>query len=58
MQGWRNTMEDSHIAKIMEETPGNFHAFFYYFNKFALRYFPAHFRDGCTKEENYISTMV
>lgn len=23
MQGWRNTMEDSHIAKILDETPGN-----------------------------------
>jgi hypothetical protein len=22
MQGWRNTMEDSHIAKVLDETPG------------------------------------
>jgi len=22
MQGWRNTMEDSHITKILDETPG------------------------------------
>lgn len=23
MQGWRNTMEDAHIAKVLDETPGN-----------------------------------
>ena len=22
MQGWRNTMEDSHITQVLDETPG------------------------------------
>ena len=22
MQGWRNTMEDSHVAKMLDDTPG------------------------------------
>jgi hypothetical protein len=22
MQGWRNTMEDSHISKVLDDTPG------------------------------------